>query len=167
MRILEAQNAFIQDEDLLSSEELGIKMIADFQFGLGAGTLLIGSSARFLLSRNELYKSIIGNESYGKLQLGRYLRNSGRVQLNYQGGERLRDFSEMTIVLNTMDITGTTIFKPGIDQVPNLLSSGDEVIILGPKKEYLGVGTMVVNSSTVLRIRRGAVVKVRKIRIGG
>lgn len=162
----ETQNAFKLDEDFLTLEEQSIKVIADFQFGLGAGKRLIGSSARFLVSRNELYKSIVGNESYGKLQLGRYFRNSGHIQLNYQGGERLKDFTECSVVLNTLDITGTTIFKPGIDHIAEKLCAGDEVVILGPNKQYLGVGSLIANSNTILKMRRGAVVKVRKMNKG-
>jgi archaeosine synthase len=151
-------------EDSLSNEEQSIKMIADFQFGLGAGTALIGSAARFLLSRNEMYKTIMGFESYGNVQLGRYLRNSGHIQLNYQGGERLKDHPGIAVTLNTLDITGTTIFKPGIERVDSGLCSGDEVVILGPNNEYLGVGALIVNSNIIPRMRRGAIVNVRKMK---
>jgi archaeosine synthase len=153
-------------EDTLSNEEQAIKMIADFQLGNGAGEALIGSSARFLQSRNDNIKKIFGFESYGKLQLGRYLRNSGRIQLNYQGGERLAEHSGIAVTLNTLDITGTTIFQPGIQHIDKDLCAGDEVVILGPDKEYLGVGSLIVSSTTFSNMRRGAVVKIRKMKKG-
>jgi archaeosine synthase len=153
-------------QDLLSDEEQSIKMIADYQFGKGAGKKLIGSAARFLQSRNDQIKTIVGFESYGKLQLGRYLRNSGHIQLNYQGGERLADHPGITVVLATLDISGTTIFKPGIEHVDEGLCAGDEVVILGPNKEYLGVGSLIVSSRTFSCMRRGAIVKVRKMKKG-
>lgn len=148
----------------LSREELTIKMLADFQLGVGAGKILIGTTARFLQSRNELYKTIVGFESYGKLQLARYDRSSGHIRLNYHGGEKLKNHSNISVVLNTSDITGTTIFKPAIAKVGENLCSGDEIVILGPQNEYLGIGSLIVNSNTVARMRRGAVVKIRKMK---
>ncbi|MHA1453393.1 MAG: PUA domain-containing protein, partial [Promethearchaeota archaeon] len=111
-------------------------------------------------------KTIVGFESYGKLQLGRYLRNSGHIQLNFQGGERLVKQPGIAVTLSTLDISGTTIFKPGIEHVDEGLSAGDEVIILGPSKEYLGIGSLIVSSRTFSRMRRGAVVKIRKMKKG-
>ncbi|TFG18697.1 MAG: hypothetical protein EU530_08450 [Promethearchaeota archaeon] len=153
--------------DSLSNEEQSIKMIADFQFGTGAGTALIGSAARFLQSRNDNIKTINGFESHGKLQLGRYLRSSGHITLNYQGGERLSEQPGIAVTLNTADISGTTIFKPGIEHVDEGLCAGDECVILGPNSEYLGVGSLVVRSETYSRMRRGAVVKIRKLKKEG
>ncbi len=153
--------------DSLSNEEQSIKMIADFQFGPGAGIALIGSAARFLQSRNDNIKTIDGFESHGKLQLGRYIRSSGHIILNYQGGERLSEQSGIAVTLNTLDISGTTIFKPGIEHIDEGLCAGDEVVILGPNREYLGVGSLVVSSATYSRMRRGAIVKIRKLKKEG
>ena len=153
-------------EDSLSNEEQSIKMIADYQFGSGAGKSLIGSAARFLQTRNDRIKTVVGFESYGKLQLGRYIRDSGHIHLNFQGGERLATQPGIAVTLSTLDISGTTIFKPGIERVDEGLSAGDEVIILGPDKEYLGVGSLIVSSKTFSRMRRGAIVKIRKMKKG-
>lgn len=151
-------------DDSLSIEEREIKSIADFQFGKGAGKLLIGSSARFFQSRDERYKEIYGYESYGKILLGRYHRNSGHIQLTYQGGQRLVELKANSLILNTDDLQGSTVFKPAIDSISPGLCSGDEVLILNPNGNYIGIGTMVVNAETGMKLRRGAIAKIRKMR---
>jgi archaeosine synthase len=150
-----------KNHDLLSNEEQLIRSIADFQFGPGSGKKLIGTTARFIYSRNERFREIHGFESYGKISLGKFSRDNGQIKLNLNGGERLASNSNNILVLKA-DITGSTIFRPAVGKLDENLVSGDEVIILDSSENYFGVGQMVVNAKTALKLRRGAVVKIRK-----
>lgn len=150
-----------------SNEEREIGAIADFQFGIGAGSLLIGSAARLLQAREENFKEIYGYESYGKVYLGRIDKNTGFIQLSYEGGERLQPLAKKglnVIKLNTDEITGTTIFKPAMDYIDPNLASGDEILILDTNNNYLGVGSLIINAVTALKLRKGPIVKIHKIR---
>ncbi|MCP4763127.1 MAG: hypothetical protein GY870_15225 [archaeon] len=150
--------------DSLSQEEVLIDKISDFQFGLGAGKLLIGTSARFLLSRNEKYKEIMGFESYGKIMLGRYDRSSGKIRLSLEGGERISKLSGNCLKLNISlsELRGTTVFHPILEEVDDLLCSGDEVIIKDIDGKYIGIGNMLVNAHTAKNFRKGPIAKIRK-----
>lgn len=150
-----------KNHDLLSNEEQLIRSIADYQFGPGSGKKLIGTTARFIYSRNEKFREIFGFESYGKISLGKFSRDNGQIKLNLTGGERLASNSNNILVLKA-DITGSTIFRPAVGKLDENLVSGDEVIILDSSENYFGVGQMVVNAKTALKLRRGAVVKIRK-----
>lgn len=159
------------EEDYLKSrssvEEREIRAIADFQFGLGAGELLIGSAARLLQARDENFKEIYGYESYGKIYLGRIDKNTGFIQLSYEGGDRLKTLANkgMNLVkLNTEEISGTTIFKPAVGYIDPNLCSGDEILILDCNNTYLGVGVIIVNAVTAQKMRKGPIVKIRKLK---
>ena len=148
--------------DELSMEEQWFKMIADFQFGKGAGQLLIGSSLRFLQSKDERYMDIYGFESYGRIDIGRFIRDSGHIRLNFAGAERIKDLPNNRLVLNIDDLQGTTVFKPAVESVSQNLCANDEVLIYTHSGKFIGIGMMIINAKSVDNLRRGAVAKIRR-----
>jgi archaeosine synthase len=159
--IPEERENIISDD--LSMEESWFKMIADFQFGKGAGQLLIGSSLRFVPSKDERYMDIFGFESFGKIEIGRYHRDSGHIRLFLTGAERIKELTQNQLVLNTDDLQGTTVFKPAVERVSPKLCSNDEVLIYNKLGQFVGVGSMIMNAMSAQNLKRGAVAKIRKI----
>ena len=124
--------------------------------------LIIGILIYFLNSRDNRYKEIYGYESWGKVILGRYLKKSGFIKLNYEGAKRLISFNDIHVTLNIESISGTTIFKPAIDKISEKLVCGDQVLVINSNGDFYAVGEMVVNAKTALGMRRGAIVKIYK-----
>ncbi|MHA1727222.1 MAG: DUF5591 domain-containing protein [Promethearchaeota archaeon] len=148
----------------LSPKEKLIKFVADFQFGSGAGKLLIGSGVSVVNSRNPQFKEIYSLDSGKKIKLGTYLQEFGKINLSFSGAKRLAATKGNSIILNIKDIRGSTIFKPAVKKIDSNLCSGDNVIIMGSDEDFLGIGTMIVNASTAMKMRRGHILKIRKVK---
>ncbi|MHA1869785.1 MAG: DUF5591 domain-containing protein, partial [Promethearchaeota archaeon] len=153
-----------KDDSTFSAEEWELKTIVDYQFGLGTGELLIGNAARFVQSRNELYKEIYGYEAYGKVYLGRFNNKNGVIELSLQGAQRLFEngYNKNLLRVNMDKLEGSTIFPPILDALDRDLVAGDQVIIVNKSGKFYGLGKMIVNAETALRIRHGSIAAIKR-----
>jgi len=161
----------------LTEEEFLVKSLMDFQFGVGAGDIFTKTPLRLYTTRDEKYREIYSFDSYGKTLLGIQIRSSGKIKLLLDGAERLfedgyRGKNILQINANKNELKGTTIFKPILKNITIdnteydkfYPCAGDDVLIIDSKGEFVGIGEMIVNFLTALKMRNGAICKIRKKR---
>jgi archaeosine synthase len=135
--------------------------ILDYQFGTGAGEKICSNGIR--TRKNERRHQIeifdlINNEKLGKLNF-----NTGQIELNLSGANRLLPLSENTnfIVFDGQVIKGNTLFRPGIiSYSPNLVPKDYTLIFNKDKKNLIGLGNLEVGSNYIKNSKTGKIANV-------
>ena len=131
-----------------------MKAIADYQFGSGAGDLLItdevkirGKFPRFQAHTDgEILATLI--PSYGLLALG------------IKGGERLMGMNVYQVNIDDFMPKGS-ILAPGVTRADSQIRVGDDVMVVGEKA--FGVGRAKMNGWEMVESTRGLAVDMRQI----
>ncbi|MBY9006218.1 MAG: DUF5591 domain-containing protein [Candidatus Lokiarchaeota archaeon] len=159
-------DASITKENYLSNTWLRkFKKIIDFQFGSGLGTLLINNEIKY--RKNKLHTKIEIFNSNTKSIIGNFEISSGKIQLAIKGAEKIafeKDFLKY-IVFDGSNISGNTLFRPGIIDFSSDLYTNDNVCIFDKeKKNVIGMGNMIVSSEFIKNTTSGRVVKLYEIK---
>jgi len=131
-----------------------LKAIADYQFGSGAGDLLItgdvkirGKFPRFQAHTDgEILATLI--PSYGLLALG------------IKGGERLKEMDVYQVMIDDFMPKGS-ILAPGVTRADPQIRVGDDVMVIGEKA--FGVGRAKMNGWEMVESTRGLAVDLRQV----
>ncbi|WP_411963019.1 PUA domain-containing protein [Haloferax sp. YSMS24] len=148
------------------SDLADLRVVADYQFGAGAGDALFPAAADIELSRSrsgrprQVYVDGERVVSYG---------TDGRFTLGVSGGRRLRaalDESAYTVTVGDESIPfvsdGKNAFAKFVTAVDPDVRSGDEVCVVGPDGELLGVGRAELSADAMLDFETGMAVRVRE-----
>lgn len=148
------------------SDLADLRVVADYQFGAGAGDALFPAAADTELSRSrsgrprQVYVDGERVVSYG---------TDGRFTLGVAGGRRLRatlDESAYTVTVGDESIPfvrdGKNAFAKFVTDVGPEVRSGDEVCVVGPDGELLGVGRAELSADAMLDFETGMAVRVRE-----
>ena len=95
--------------------------------------------------------------------LGKFNFNSGQIELNLIGANRLLPFNENSnfIVFDGENIRGNTLFRPGIVSFSPTLVPKDNVLIFDKNKEkIIGLGSLIVGSNYIKNTKTGRIADV-------
>ncbi len=143
-----------------------LRVIADFQFGEGAGDALFTDDVRFIRSKTGRISQIVADKG---ARIATLRSTDGLFTLGIEGANRLhRAFKYPALrVIVRDDVSdfikkGKTVFcKHVVDADPEI-KAGDEVIVVNEQDELLATGKAVLSRDEMLAFERGMAVKVRK-----
>jgi archaeosine synthase len=129
-----------------------IKAIADYQFGVGAGEMLIGKS--------RILGSFPRYEVRDREKLATLVPEYGLLALTIAGAKKMMDFDSYYVRIDDFVPKGS-ILAPGVTDADHRIRTNDEVIIIG--EGAFGVGRAVMNGWEMSESSRGVAVDVRYI----
>ncbi|MDO9097170.1 MAG: archaeosine synthase subunit alpha [Candidatus Methanoperedens sp.] len=129
-----------------------IRATADYQFGRGAGDMLVtdGANIRAPYPKFQLFE--------GKQQLATLIPQYGTIALTVEGGMRLRGYPSYKVRIG--DFTPhSSILAPGVIDADPQIRPNDEVIVEGEK--FFGVGRALMSGWEMKRCGKGVAVELR------
>jgi len=142
-----------------------VRVIADYQFGKGAGKALFPDSCKFLLSSTGRIRQIFD----GNTRIATMKADSGWFTLSIEGAKRLhRAFKYPKLRVVVIDevsefiAEGRSVFAKHVVDVDRSIRANDEVIVVNTKDELLATGKAILSAFEMLEMERGVAVKVRQ-----
>jgi len=135
--------------------------IIDYQFGLNTGKKIFYNGIKTW--RNKRSHQIEISDLLTREKLGKFNVNSGQVELNLKGANRMLPLSEISnyIVFDGQKINGNTLFRPGvINFSPNIVPKDIVVIFDKTKERIIGLGSLIVGSNYIKNSITGKIVNV-------
>jgi archaeosine synthase len=133
-----------------------LRATADYQFGRGAGKVLIPDNARI---RGKVYGSIVCQIE--KQQVCTFIGAQGAISLTLQGGERLSGLGKNWVSFEGTELKGGSLFAIGIKTADEEIRPGDEVFVLDPDGSVIGVGRSEMSGREMCELNRGRAVTLR------
>lgn len=140
------------------------RIIADFQFGKGAGEILFPDSVEFVLSRTRRISQIKEQEK----RIATLRSFDGLFTLGIEGAERLHKFLKyprLRVVLNEESSEfvrkGETAFCKHVLDIDPAIRAYDEVIVVDEQDRLLATGRAMLFSEEMRIFQHGVAVKVR------
>ncbi len=135
--------------------------IIDYQFGLNTGKKVFFNGIKTW--RNKRSHQIEISDLVTREKLGKFNVNSGQIELNLKGANRMLPLSENSnyIVFDGQKINGNTLFRPGVVSFsPNLVPKDITVIFDKNKEKIIGLGSLIVGSNYIKNSITGKIVNV-------
>ena len=142
-----------------------VRMIADYQFGKGAGKVLFPDSCRLMLSSTGRVRQVID----GGVRIATVKADSGWLTLSIEGAKRLHDFLPhprlRVIVMEEVAefiAAGKSVFAKHVVNVDENIRAGEEVLVVDTRDKLLATGKCLLSAFEMLEMDRGVAVKVRQ-----
>ncbi len=142
-----------------------VRMIADYQFGRGAGKALFPDSCKFILSTTGRVRQIVD----GGVRIATLKADSGWFTLSIEGARRLHNhlaYPKMRVVVmdevSEFIAAGKSVFAKHVVTVDDSIRANDEVLVVNTRDELLATGRAVLSAFEMLEMERGIAVKVRQ-----
>ncbi|MFW9769145.1 MAG: PUA domain-containing protein, partial [Candidatus Thorarchaeota archaeon] len=145
----------IPNEPRTALREL-VSATADFQFGKGAGSLLVPEDAKL---KGKPYKLVLCHVD-GE-QVCSYIAENGNLSLTLEGGKRIASLNRYWVRLDVKTVKGGSIFAVGIQEADVAIRPGDEVIVVNNNGEVIGVGRSEMSGREMCELNRGRAVTLR------
>lgn len=135
-----------------------LRATADYQFGAGAGELLVPDNADF---RGRLYRTVVC-EVEGE-QVCTFVGSNGSLSLTNAGGRRLSELDAywVRIGFDGSKLQGSSLFAVGIEEADDAIRPGDEVIVLDPDQRVIAVGKSEMSGREMCEFENGLAVHLR------
>ncbi|MHA1577096.1 MAG: DUF5591 domain-containing protein [Candidatus Thorarchaeota archaeon] len=133
-----------------------LRATADFQFGLGAGALLIPPEARV---GGKVYGTIICR--LDKEQLCAFIGATGKISLTLPGAHRIAELKRYWVRFEGDTVKGSTLFAIGINEADYAIRPGDEVIVIDPNDNVIAVGRSEMSGREMCDFDNGRAVSIR------
>lgn len=141
-----------------------VRLIADYQFGSGAGKALFGDSAEFILSSRDKVRQIYD----GGKRIATLRASDGLLTLSIEGGERLRkifSYPRLRVVVSDeaapFIVKGKSAFARHVIDVDQELRAGEEVLVVDKSDRLIATGRAVLSASEMLSFKKGMAVDIR------
>lgn len=141
-----------------------LRMIADYQFGRGAGEALFPADVRFVLSRTGRVRQIV----QGNRRIATVRANDGFLILSAFGGERLKavlPFPQKRVVMNDdaapFVAKGKTAFCKFVADCDPEIRALEEVLLVDRGDNFLATGQALLAAPEMKAFKRGTAVHVR------
>lgn len=142
-----------------------VRLIADYQFGSGAGKALFTDSSEFILSYGDKVRQIYdGGRRIATLRAG-----DGLLTLSIEGGERLRKCLPYPVLRVTVSdeaapfvSKGRSAFARHVVDVDPGLRAGEEVLVVDKSDRLLATGKALLSADEMLSVKKGVAVDIRK-----
>ncbi len=158
-----------EEYECISQEEfdaMKIKMIADYQFGKGAGDALFSGNLKIVKSKNtgKIRNVIVDGKHVASLRA-----EDGFFTLRIEGARRLHTyfpFPRLRVIVSDesaeFNRIGKNVFAKFIIDADENIRPGDEVIVVDENDNLVAVGKTLMNRFEMLYFTKGMAVKVRE-----
>ncbi len=143
-----------------------VRVIADYQFGSGAGRALFPDTCKFVLSPTTGRIRQIKDRG---VRIATLKADSGWFTLSIEGARRLHRTFEYpklrVVVLNDVAkfiVKGGNVFAKHVVDVDPKIRANDEVLVVDEEDNLLATGRAVLSGKEMLEFNRGVAVSVRK-----
>jgi uncharacterized protein with predicted RNA binding PUA domain len=143
-----------------------VRVIADYQFGKGAGKVLFPDTCKFVLSPTT---GRIRQVKDNGIRIATLKADSGWFTLSIEGARRLHDAFEYpklrVVVLKEVGgfiAEGRSVFAKHVVDVDPEIRANDEVIVVDEDDNLLATGRAVLCAKEMLEFERGVAVSVRQ-----
>ncbi|TFG26140.1 hypothetical protein EU528_14925 [Candidatus Thorarchaeota archaeon] len=133
-----------------------LRATADFQFGSGAGKLLVPENAKL---GGKPYRQIVCR--IDKDQICSFIADTGSISLTLSGGRLLAPLNQYWVRLDVSQVKGGSIFAVGITEADPQIRPGDEVIIINNDDKVIAVGKSEMSGREMCELNRGRAVSLR------
>lgn len=141
------------------------RIIADLQFGRGAGETLFLEGTTFGLSSTKRLRYLYS----GKERIATVRANDGLLTLSMLGAKRLHSFfgaPRLRVAVSDdaapFVIKGGNVFARHVLSVDPEIRAGEEVLVVDRLDCLLGTGRAILAPEEMLQIKRGLAVQIRK-----
>ncbi len=155
--------------DSISLEEFElrkIKMIANYQFGMGAGDALFSGNLKIVKSKNT---GKIRNVFVNGVHVASLRADDGFFTLKIEGARRLHThfpFPHLRVIVSDesaeFNSIGKNVFAKFVLDADNNIRPGDEVLVVDEQDNLIAVGRTLMNRFEMLHFSKGMAVKVRE-----
>ena len=142
-----------------------VQVIADYQFGWGAGAALFPDGCTFILSRTGRIRQVMLESRH----LATIRASDGRLTIGFEGGLRIHQSIAPPVyrVLVSRDVAsviaeGKNVFARHVVSADPVIQAGDEVMVVAFGDELVATGTAVLSGPEMLAFNYGLAVKVRE-----
>ncbi len=143
-----------------------VRVIADYQFGEGAGRILFPDTCKFVLSPTTGRIRQIKDRG---VRIATLKADSGWFTLSVEGARRLHEAFEYpklrVVVLKDVAefiAEGKSVFAKHVVDVDPNIRANDEVIVVDVDDRLLATGRAVLSAKEMLEFSRGVAVSVRQ-----
>ncbi|MEA2076202.1 MAG: PUA domain-containing protein [Euryarchaeota archaeon] len=140
------------------------RVIADYQFGKGAGEILFPDNVEFVLSRTRRISQI----KEGEKRIATLRSFDGMFTLGIEGAKRLHQlmkYPRLRVVMNEESSEfirkGETAFCKHVLDVDPAIRAYGEVIVVDEKDRLLATGRAMLAAEEIISFKQGVAVKVR------
>jgi uncharacterized protein with predicted RNA binding PUA domain len=141
------------------------RIIADYQFGRGAGLALFPAGTTFRLSSTGRLRYLYWKEE----RIATLRASDGLLTLSLLGAERLHSLfppPRLRVVVSAdaapFVAKGGNVFAKHVLSADPEIRAGEEVLVVDEKDSLLATGKAILAPEEMLQIRRGAAVRTRK-----
>ncbi|MCL7415529.1 MAG: pseudouridine synthase [ANME-2 cluster archaeon] len=141
-----------------------VRIIADFQFGRGAGKAIFPDGSEFLMSRTKRVRQITFNSE----RIATVRARDGLLTLSMDGAARLHSFlkapsSRVVVMSDAVPFVreGKTAFARHVIEADPLIRASDEVLVVDEDDTLHATGQAALSAGEMLEFERGAAVVVR------
>lgn len=149
----------------MTSQLQRVRIIADFQFGWGAGQALFPDDSEFLMSRTHRIRQI----TFEGKRIATVRAMDGLLTLSIGGGARLCRYFEPPRLRVTVNadaapfvLKGKTAFAKHVIEADPEIRAMDEVLVVDEEDNLLATGQAVLCAIEMMEFERGAAVVVRQ-----
>ena len=142
-----------------------VQVIADFQFGSGAGRALFPDGCEFTLSRTGRIRQV----TFDGKRLATVRAQDGRLTLGIEGALRLMEAlpppAYRVVVIDEVTefiSQGKNTFAKHVIAADPEIRAGDEVMVVSGDDTLLATGSAVLSGNEMLIFKYGVAVKVRQ-----
>ncbi|TDA27747.1 MAG: pseudouridine synthase [Archaeoglobi archaeon] len=142
-----------------------VRMIADYQFGKGAGIALFPNTCTLIYSKNGKIRQILD----GGRRIATLKADSGLLTLSVEGARRLQKVfpfpKHRVVVLNEVSqfiADGKSVFAKHVVAVDEKIRANDEVLVVNERDELLATGKALLSAFEMLELKRGVAVRTRQ-----
>ncbi len=140
------------------------RMIADLQFGRGAGEVLFPEGTTFKLSNTKRLRYLYS----GKERIATVRANDGLLTLSMLGAGRMHAFLAFPRLRVTVSdeaapfvAKGGNVFAKHVQSVDPDIRAGEEVLVVDGRDMLLATGKAVLAPEEMMQMKRGVAVSIR------
>ncbi len=150
----------------MESRIRALRIIADYQFGKGAGKVLFPDDVELVISKAT---GKVRQIKHNGVRIATLKPDTGLFSLSIEGARRLKEAFEYpklrVVVMNDVSefvARGKNVFAKHVVDVDEEIRANDEVIIVNEDDELLATGRAKLSSFEMLAFDRGVAVEVRQ-----
>jgi len=155
----------VSTESLKNSHLRRVRIIADYQFGKGAGDGLFPEECEFKLSSTKRVRYVM----IGKDRIATLRANDGRLTLSQAGAKRLYDClpapAYRVIIKDEVKefiAQGKNAMAKHVISADESVRAGDEVLVCDEKGSLLATGSALLSAGEMIAFNYGVAVQIRK-----
>jgi uncharacterized protein with predicted RNA binding PUA domain len=140
------------------------RMMADLQFGRGAGQSIFPDGTTHTLSSTGRLRYLF----HGKERIATVRASDGQLTLSLLGAERLHEYlkppnQRVVAVADAVPFVakGGNLFARHVATVDPLVRAGEEVLVVDESDRLIATGKAILSPQEMLQIKRGIAVSVR------